>query len=311
MSQNPEMPVSMDPTSSLITCFNCHSVMPAELRFCRNCGFRLVDDTSEFTKTMRFAGDAQAGVLAPGKPKRARRKMSGMAWIFVGLLVFFIGAAAFTAVISPVRNHTTIVQQTANKSYAGATEWKDVEGDAPGVTFDNVNPPGGPADKAGMVGGDVIVSFDGQRIQDADQMNEVMGRTPIGKTVDVEYVRDGETHKTQLTTISRDEYRRLDEAFRERPEGKGQFGYDDDAERVPLPNSKMYGVQLDTVYQSRPADMAGIKKGDIVIEFDGIPIRTPEELVTRVHRALPYSTVKVVVIRGDQKLEIPVKMGKQ
>ncbi|HEX6043450.1 MAG TPA: PDZ domain-containing protein [Pyrinomonadaceae bacterium] len=270
-----------------------------------------MDDTSEFTKTIRFPGDAQAGVLAPGKPKKARRKMSGMAWIFVGLLVFFIGAAAFTAVISPVRNHATIVQQTANKSYVGATEWQDVEGDGPGVTFDNVNPPGGPADKAGMVGGDVIVSFDGQRIQDADHMNEVMGRTPIGKTVDVEYMRDGETHKTQLTTISRDEYRRLDEAFRERPEGRGQFGYDDDAQRVQLPNSKMYGVQLDTVYQSRPADMAGIKKGDIVVEFDGVPIRTPEELVTRVHRALPYSTVKVVVIRGDQKLEIPVKMGKQ
>jgi hypothetical protein len=31
----------------------------------------------------------------------------------------------------------------------------------------------------------------------------------------------------------------------------------------------------------------------------------------RVRRALPYSTVKVVVLREGQKLEIPVKMGKQ
>jgi hypothetical protein len=31
----------------------------------------------------------------------------------------------------------------------------------------------------------------------------------------------------------------------------------------------------------------------------------------RVRRALPYSTVKVVVFRGEEKLEIPVKMGKQ
>jgi hypothetical protein len=31
----------------------------------------------------------------------------------------------------------------------------------------------------------------------------------------------------------------------------------------------------------------------------------------RVRRALPYSTVKVVVMRGEEKLEIPVKIGKQ
>jgi serine protease Do len=238
--------------------------------------------------------------------------MSGMAWIFVGLLVFFVGAAAFTAIISPRKQHTGIVQQVQNKSYAGASEWKDNEGGNAGATFDNVNPPGGPADKAGMVGGDVIVNFDGQRVEDADHMNQLMTRTPIGKTVDVEYLRDGESHKTKLTTISRDEYKRLEDAFGERSEGRAQFGFDDDdSERVQVPNSNLHGVKLDTILQSRPADMAGIKKGDIVIEFDGIPIRTPQEFVMRVRRAVPYSTVKVVLMRGEEKLEVPVKMGKQ
>jgi putative serine protease PepD len=57
--------------------------------------------------------------------------------------------------------------------------------------------------------------------------------------------------------------------------------------------------------------MAGIKEGDVVIEFDGVPIRTTDEFLMRVRRALPYSIVKVVVMRGEEKLEIPVKMGKQ
>ena len=57
--------------------------------------------------------------------------------------------------------------------------------------------------------------------------------------------------------------------------------------------------------------MAGIKKGDIVIEFDGVPIRTPGELSARVKRAVPYNTIKVVVMRETEKIEIPVKMGKQ
>ena len=56
--------------------------------------------------------------------------------------------------------------------------------------------------------------------------------------------------------------------------------------------------------------MAGVKEGDIVIQFNDIPIRTPAEFLMRVRRAAPYSTVKVVVMRGSEKLEIPVKMGR-
>ena len=305
MSENPEM--SMSSTPNLITCSNCQSTMPAELRFCRNCGFRLGEGSADYTETMRFGGEYPPPGSGP-VVKKSRRKMSGMAWIFVGLLIFFIGAAAFTAIISPRRQHVNLIQQV-NKSYAGTDGWENSDA---GVTFDSVNPPGGPADKAGLVGGDVIVAWDGQRIENENQMNELMTRTPVGKTVEVVYLRDGETHNTKLTTISRDEFSRLNDAFHDRPEGRGQFGFDDgDTEIVEIPGTKMHGLRLDSVLQSRPADMAGIKKGDVVVEFDGVPIRTVDEFRMRVRRALPYSTVKVVVMRGDQKVEIPVKMGRQ
>ncbi len=80
---------------------------------------------------------------------------------------------------------------------------------------------------------------------------------------------------------------------------------------MPIPGTKMFGVRLDDIEANLPADIAGVKDGDIVIEFDGIPIRTPEELVSRVRRALPYSTINLIVMRGAERLEIPVKMGKQ
>lgn len=238
-----------------------------------------------------------------------------MAWVFVGLLVFFVGAAAFTAIINPIRNRSAVpmVKLSANKSYVGVDGWETTDN---GVTFDSVDAPGGPADKAGLIGGDVITKFDGQDIHDEDQMGDLMERTPIGKTVEVEYIRDGEKKKTQLTTISYDEFKQLTRDFDRRPEGRAQFGYEDgDTERVqvpgPKPGQQVYGVKLNSLLQSRPADLAGIKEGDVVIEFDGVPIRTPEEFLMRVRRALPYSTVKVVVMRGEEKLEIPVKMGKQ
>lgn len=325
MSMNPEM------DSSVRHCGNCRSPMPAGLRFCRNCGFRLGEGSAEYTETVRFR-DAPPGTLpgnhapnsapygfaggplyvAPhGEVGRRRRRMSGTTWMFIGLLIFFITAGGFTAIVKQIpripRGNVGII---ARKSYVGVDNFETAEGNA-GVTFENVEPPDGPADKAGLVGGDLITTVDGQPVHSDDEMTEIMRRLPIGKTVDVIYIRDGETKNTKLTTISREELEQLGEVFGSRPEGRGQFGYEDgEAERVAIPGTKLFGVQLGEILANRPADIAGIKQGDIVIEFDGVPIRTTDEFLSRVRRALPYSTVKLLVIRNGERMEIPVKMGK-
>ena len=295
-------------------CSNCHSAMPSELRFCRNCGFRLTGNMGGYTATGQYPSTAVAdSAIAPKK----KRRISGMSWIFVGLIVFFVGAAAFTALISPLRKTANIVQRTTVvKSYIGIDGFDTTD---QGVIFNAVTTPGGPADQAGLVGGDLILSFDGQPVQNEDQIEDLMTKTPIGKTVDIEYLRDGQKKTTKLTTISMDENRRLTREYDRRPEGKGAFGYEDgDAERVQVPGTNLYGVKLGTVLRSRPADLAGVKEGDIVTAWDGIPIRTSDELLMRVRRALPYSTVTLTVMRPGEgegakveKLDIPVKMGKQ
>jgi len=322
------MKSELDP--AVTNCGNCHSPMPKELRFCRNCGFRLGEGSAEYTETVRF-NNAPPGTLpgnsSPnsghygtrggpmavshgGKIKKRRGRMTGMTWMFIGLLIFFVIAAGFTAIIKPIRQNIADIRQSMpSRAYAGVHSFDTTDG---GVTFDNVEPPGSPADIAGLVGGDIITTVDGQAVRSDDEMMELLGRTPIGKTLDVVYVRDGETKNTKLTTISKAEFDRLARQSRDRPEGLGQFGYDDDeAERVEIPGTKIFGVRLDDILQSRAADLAGVKNGDIVIEFDGIPIRTPEEFRSRVRRALPYSTVKLLVMRGGERLEIPVKMGRQ
>ena len=307
-----------------VTCSNCHSRMPSDLRFCRNCGFRLTHNMGGYTGSNQYLapGEAPTAVL-PATQKKKKRRMSGMSWIFIGLLVFFIGAAAFTALVAPMKKRAEVARERAPeiKSYFGVNEFNQTD---EGVIFECVSAPGGPADKAGLVGGDVILSVDGQPIHDEDQMTELISRTPIGKTLDIEYLRDGEKKTTKLTTISLDDHRRLVRDFERRPEGRGQFGYDDDnAETIPVPGTKIRGVILNSILNSRPADLAGIRNGDIVVEFDGVPIRHEQEFLMRVRRALPYTTVKVVVMRPKnepptegqmsefEKLEIPVKMGKQ
>jgi membrane-associated protease RseP (regulator of RpoE activity) len=316
--------------AEVTTCGNCRSPMPKELRFCRNCGFRLGEGSAEYTETVRFQ-DVPQGAFAPGgapnsfpqgigpmavspggQIKKRRRRMSGMSWMFLGLLIFFICAAGFTAIVKQVGSHFPgrIATSVAPRSYFGVDGFETIDGND-GVTFANVEPPGSPADKAGLVGGDSRPTVEGQPVHSDDEMMEILRRIPIGKTVDVVYIRDGEAKNTKLTTMSKDDSDRLSKEFASRPAGRGRFGFDDDdTERVPIAGTKMFGVRLDDVSPSLPADMAGIKNGDIVIEFDGAPIRTVDELKARVPRAIPYSTIKVVVIRDGERLEIPVKMGK-
>lgn len=315
-------------------CSNCGAVMPPDLRFCRACGSRLGEDIAEYTETVRFQsgptvtaapqagqygfGSGPQGPQAFGPAAAAqmqwahkkKRKLSGMTWLFIGLLVFFVAAGMFTALRRPMPSGGTGIIASAPRAYVGVNEFKDAEGQ--GATFDYVDTPDSPADKAGLIGGDVITSFDGHQITDEDDITELLGNTAIGKAVEVIYTRDGETKKTTLAPISREELRGLERAFAARPIGRGRLGYDSNrVERVPVPGTNIYGVQLERLEASLPADMSGIKEGDIVVEFDKIPIRTPGELRARTLRALPYETVTVVIYRGTERKEIPVKMGRQ
>jgi len=310
--------------ASEITCSNCHSRMPSDLRFCRNCGFRLPQSMAGYGVGQYSPSDELPTVTPLPAQSKKKRRISGMSWIFVALIVFFVGAAAFTAIVAPMRKNPSFgfAQVPVNKSYLGVDRFSNTD---EGVILESVRAPGGPADKAGLIGGDVIVTFDGQPIHDEDQLSNIMTQTPVGKTVDVEYMRDGQKKTTKLTTISSEENGRLTREF-DRHQDKAQFGYEDgDAKTVKVAGMNIHGVRLGTILRNRPADIAGVKNGDIVIEFDGVPIRTDAEFLMRVRRAQPYTTVKMVVMRpkGDpeaddedqvkefEKVEIPVRLGKQ
>jgi membrane-associated protease RseP (regulator of RpoE activity) len=315
--------------SGTVICAQCGAPMPEGMRFCRSCGHRLGEGSAEYTETVRLpnataAADGRAttqfvpGYRAPLAQQtgtsfmgRQTRRFSGMTWVFIAIAIFFGVGGLLSTVVKNARTRIPASIRGAaasDRSYFGVNNFKSANG---GVSFDVVKPPGSPADIAGLVGGDIITSFDGHAAKDRNEMMDVLRQTPVGKTVEVIYLRDGETKKTQLTTISEDAFNALTSAFDDRPEGKGLFGFEEsDTERVQVQGTNLYGVRLDNLSENAPADIAGVKEGDIVIEFDGVPIRTPDEFLSRVRRAIPRSTVKIVVMRDGERLEMPVKMGK-
>jgi len=311
--------------SGNIVCAQCGAPMPREMRFCRSCGNRLGEGPAEYTETVRFPNAPVAtgarftapftpGMNAPlapqsgrGFPRRRRLGFTGMSWMWIVLALFF----ASGGLLSMFKNRGTPrppMFSTAPRSYFGVNQFTNANG---GVTFKVVEPPGSPADKAGLVGGDIVTTFDGRSVKGSDEMMGLLRQTPVGKTVEVIYLRDGETKKTQLTTISEDEFDQLNDAFDDRPQGKGKLGFESyRTTQVSMPETKTYGVRIDWVEPNGPAMLFGIKVGDIITEFDGVPIRTSAELLSRVRRAIPYNTVKVVVSRDGQRVEVPVTLAK-
>jgi len=150
-----EVSMPMAAPANQTICSNCHSTMPSELRFCRNCGFRLTSELGGYTAT-----DA-SGPFVPSAPGKRKKRISGMSWIFIGLLVFFVMAAGFTALVAPLRNSTIVNRQPVVKAVVGARFDQSDEG----VLLESTSLPNGPADKAGLIGSDLILTFTGRRTQ--------------------------------------------------------------------------------------------------------------------------------------------------
>lgn len=69
-----------------------------------------------------------------------------------------------------------------------------------------------------------------------------------------------------------------------------------------------YGAIIMDVVKNSPADKSGIKRGDIIVEFNGEKITTADDLVVRVMRCKVGDKVRLGVVRGDQRLTIEVTL---
>jgi serine protease Do len=69
------------------------------------------------------------------------------------------------------------------------------------------------------------------------------------------------------------------------------------------------GVLVAEVMKGSPADAAGLKAGDIVVELGGSPIKEVPDLQRRVAAVKPGQTMKLAVIRERKPMSFTVKIG--
>ncbi len=71
------------------------------------------------------------------------------------------------------------------------------------------------------------------------------------------------------------------------------------------------GVMVTTVTQGGPADKAGIKVEDIIVAYNGQPVKDGDDLVSRVSATPVGSTATVTVVRGGKRQDFKVQIGER
>ena len=164
----------------------------------------------------------------------------------------------------------------------------------------------GPADKAGVKVGDVIIEFDGKEVKDSSDLPIIVARTPVDRRARMKVLRD----KKEITlTVSVGELKDA-EVVASVPE-KGELGLTVQrltpqmAESLGLDKSE--GVVVTAIEPGSAADEAGIRRGDVIVEVDRKLVRNLDEYKKAVAAIRKGRGVLFLVRRGDSTLFLALK----
>jgi serine protease Do len=188
---------------------------------------------------------------------------------------------------------------------------------------------GSPAEKAGVKPGDVVLEYNGQRVEGMEQFGRMVRETPAGREVKLTISRDGATQTLTATLGARKGH-----PF------SGSFppGFDMPEIRIPdipqiytsLRSARLgieaeslgsqlaeyfgvkEGVLVRSVLENTPAQKAGIKAGDVITKVDGMAVTSPSELsgVVRSASAKKSYSLELVRDRKPQTISVTVDDGR-
>jgi|UniRef100_A0A7V3YGK1 serine protease Do len=169
---------------------------------------------------------------------------------------------------------------------------------------------GSPAEKAGLRRGDIILKVDGKEIPTVSSLQqEIRSRRP-GERVRLEVWRDGKSIVLEATLEE------LKESAAETPEVQQvDLGFevaeitDDLVERYSLRTTR--GVVIVSVRTGGPADEAGLRPGDVILEVNRTEITSLADWEEALARITPGDTVLLLIDRGGRTYFVPLKAEKR
>ncbi len=184
----------------------------------------------------------------------------------------------------------------------------------------------GPAGKAGIESGDVIIAFNGQPIKQMRQLPRIVAETEVGKKVPVTLLRKGKERTVNVTlgqlekaeedglvqtAEKEDEPQKAEMKLTKVPEiGLGLTPLTDELKARHDIRNVTKGVVVAEVEQGSPAAEKGLQPGDVIVEVDQEEVANPAEVTARVSDAKKagHSSVLLFMARQGDMRFVAVKL---
>jgi serine protease Do len=168
------------------------------------------------------------------------------------------------------RGYLGVLIQTLTPDLADSMDLKVQEGALVSQVI-----PGGPADKAGVKVGDVLVEFDGKKITSHHDLPAIVAITPIGKKAKMILIRD-KKEKEILVEVGELKDEQVAQAEPgQAPESKlgieAQELTPEIAQELAVKDRR--GVVITEVTPGSPAEDVGLRQGDVIRQINRKPIQ--------------------------------------
>jgi serine protease Do len=166
--------------------------------------------------------------------------------------------------------------------------------------------PKGPADRAGIGRGDIILNYDGIEIDQAHQLPVLVADTKIGKTATLTMLRQGETLTVHATVA---EIPGGGATVLSGPEAEQRWGLTianltpETARRLGLATTK--GIVVTDVDPNSPAGEAELQPGDVITQANRQPVRNDKDYRKAI--AGSKNELLLLVNRQGQSFFVPLR----
>ncbi|MEE8484011.1 MAG: DegQ family serine endoprotease [Nitrospinota bacterium] len=201
-----------------------------------------------------------------------------------------------------------VVIQSLTPELAEALGMKDTGGALVSNVAEN-----GPAIKAGLKRGDVIIEFAGEKIKSHDVLPRIVASHKPGEKISVSVIRDGKTKSFTLELGS------LEKGEKQMAKREGQATYEglgilvrditpETARMFQLTTDR--GVVVFNVDPAGPAAAAGLRRGDVIEQVNRKEVLGVDDFSKELSKADEGSPVLFVVRRGNQSTFMVIKPQK-